>query len=194
MLWVLGGVGGFFLLIVLIVVGGIAYVAHNPALVWTKMIHAANPNLDIVSMDKGNRIITVHNKETGETFSLTFDDVKNGRLSMKSSNGRATFTINGGSTKLPAWVPDYPGSDPQSTFSAEGQGGESGTFTFKTRDSSEKVTRFYQDHLQSAGLHVKVTVPRVLVAQDDTNKHNLTVVIAGEGSDTTVQVTYATNK
>jgi hypothetical protein len=193
-LWILVGIGGFFLLIVLIVVGGIAYVAHNPALVMTKLITASNPNLEVVSVDNGSRLMTIHDKKTGETFTLTFDDVKNGRLSMKSSNGRATFTMNGGSAKLPAWVPEYPGSDPQSTFSAEGQGGQSGTFTFKTRDSSEKVTRFYQDHLQSAGLHVKVTVPRVLVAQDDANKHNVTVVIAGEGSAITVQVTYATNK
>jgi hypothetical protein len=193
MLWVLVGVGGFFLLIVLIVVGGIAYVADNPAMVMTKLITASNPNLEVVSVDKGTRVITIHDKKTGETSTLTFDDVKNGRLTLKSSNGRATFNA-GGAAKLPAWVPNYPGSDPQSSFSAEGQGGESGTFTFKTGDSSEKVTRFYQDHLQSAGLHVTVTVPHVLVAQDGAKNHNVTVVIAGEGSDTTVQVTYVTNK
>jgi hypothetical protein len=193
-LWVLVGVGGFFLLLVLLVVGGITYVAHNPALVLTKMITASNPNVEVVSVDKGSRIITIHDKKTGETSTLTFDDVKNGKLTMKSSNGRATFTVGDGSAKLPAWVPAYPGSNPQSTFSAEGQGGESGTFTFKTRDSSENVTRFYQDQLQSAGLHVTVPVPRMLVAQDDAKKRTMTVVIAGEGSDTTVQATYATKK
>jgi hypothetical protein len=193
MLWVLVGVGGFFLLLVLLVVGGIAYVAHNPAMVMTKLITASNPNLEVVSVDKGSRVITIHNKTTGETSTLTFDDVKNGRLTMKSSNGRAAFNV-GGSAKLPAWVPNYPGSDPQSSFSAEGQGGESGTFTFKTRDSSENVTRFYQDHLQSAGLHVTVPVPHMLVAQDDAKKRTMTVVIAGEGSDTTVQATYATKQ
>lgn len=194
LLWVLVGVGGFFLLIVLIIVGGIAYVAHNPALVLTKMITASNPNVEVVSVDKGSRLITIHDKTTGDTYTLTFDDVKNGRLRMKSSNGRASFTMGGGSAKLPAWVPNYPGSDPQSSFSAEGQGGESGTFSFKTTDSSEKVTRFYQDEFRSAGLHVTVTVPHVLVAQDDSKKHNMTVVIAGEGSNITVQVTYATNR
>jgi|HubBroStandDraft_4_1064222.scaffolds.fasta_scaffold665178_1 hypothetical protein len=193
MLWVLVGVGGFFLLIALIVVGGIAYIARNPALLVTKMIHASNPNLDVVSVDKGSRLITVHNKETGETFTLTLDDVKNGKLTMKSSNGQATFNA-GGSAKLPAWVPNYPGSDPQSSFSAEGQGGESGTFTFKTGDSTEHVTRFYQDHLQSAGLHVTVPVPHMLVAQDDAKRRTMTIVIAGEGRDTMVQATFATKK
>lgn len=193
MLWILVGVGGFFLLLVLLVVGGIAYVAHNPALLVTKMIHASNPNLEVVSVDQGTHLITVHNKETGETFSLTLDDVKNGKLTMKSSNGRATFKVGGGA-KLPAWVPNYPGSDPQSSFSAEGQGGESGTFTFKTSDSSEKVTRFYQDQLQSAGLHVTTTTPRVLVARDEADKHSITVVIAGDSGAITVQVTYATKK
>ena len=80
-------------------------------------------------------------------------------------------------------------------FPPQGEDGESGTFSFKTTDSSEKVTRFYQDQFRSAGLHVTVTVePHVLVAQDDSKKHNMTVVIAGEGSNITVQVTYATNR
>jgi hypothetical protein len=193
LLWVLVGVGGFFLLLALIVVVGIAYVARNPALVMTKVITAANPNVEVITVNKGSQQITLRDKKTGETYNVTFDDVKNGRISMKSSNGAASFSIGGGA-KVPAWVPEYPGSDPQSAFSAQGRDGASGTFTFKTPDSADKVTRFYQDQFQSSGLHISSRVQgsgSMLVAEDDAKKHTVTVIVGVDGSNTTVAVTYA---
>jgi hypothetical protein len=193
LLWVLVGIGGFFLLIALVVVGGIAYVARNPTLVMSKMITAANPNVEVISVNKGSQQITLRDKQTGETYNITFDDVKNGKFSMKGSNGRATFSM-GGRAKVPAWVPEYPGSDPQSAFSAQGQDGVSGTFTFKTRDPADKVTRFYQDQFQSAGLHITANAHSsgsMLVAEDDAKKHSITVIVSAESSNTTVAVTYA---
>jgi hypothetical protein len=193
LLWVLVGIGGFFLLIALIVVGGIAYVARNPALVMTKVITAANPNVEVLSVNKGSQQISLRDKKTGETYSISFDDVKNGKISMKSGNGRASITMGGGA-KVPAWVPDYPGSDPQSAFSAQGQDGETGTFTFKTRDPVDKVTKFYEDQFHSSGLHITSSAQgtgSMLVAQDDAKKHTLTVIVGVDTSNTTVAVTYA---
>jgi hypothetical protein len=195
LLWVLVGIGGFFLLIALVVVGGIAYVARNPTLVMSKMIAAANPNVEVISVNKGSQQITLRDKKTGESYNITFDDVKNGKFSMKSSNGRATFTM-GGKAKAPAWVPEYPGSDPQSAFSAQGQDSDSGTFTFKTRDPSDKVTRFYQDQLPNSGLKISSHVTTsgsssMLVAEDDAKKHTVTVIVSADNTNTTVAVTYA---
>ena len=195
LLWVLVGIGGFFLLIALVVVGGIAYVARNPTLVMSKMITAANPNVEVISVNKGSQQITLRDKKTGESYNITFDDVKNGKFSMKGSNGRATFTM-GGKAKAPAWVPEYPGSDPQSAFSARGQDGDSGTFTFKTRDSSDKVTKFYQDQLPSSGLKITSNVTTsgsgsMLVAEDDAKRHTVTVIVSADSNNTTVAVTYA---
>jgi hypothetical protein len=193
LLWVLVGIGGFFLLIALIVVGGIAYVARNPALVMTKVITAANPNVEVLSVNKGSQQISLRDKKTGETYSISFDDVKNGRISMKSGNGRASITMGGGA-KAPAWVPDYPGSDPQSAFSAQGQDGETGTFTFKTRDPVDKVTKFYEDQFHSSGLHITSSAQgtgSMLVAEDDAKKHTVTVIVGVDTSNTTVAVTYA---
>ena len=193
LLWVLVGIGGFFLLIALIVVGGIAYVARNPALVMTKVITAANPNVEVLSVNKGSQQISLRDKKTGETYSISFDDVKNGKISMKSGNGRASITMGGGA-KVPAWVPDYPGSDPQSAFSAQGQDGETGTFTFKTRDPVDKVTKFYEDQFHSSGLHITSSAQgtgSMLVAEDDAKKHTVTVIVGVDTSNTTVAVTYA---
>jgi hypothetical protein len=200
LLWVLVGCGGLLLLIGMVVVGGIAYVAHNPARFMTKMITAANPNVEVVSVDNGSQRITLRDKKTGKVYNITFNDAKNGRFSM-SSDDHASFNI-GGRAKVPAWVPDYPNSSPQASFSAQGNEGNTGTFSFKTSDSSEKVIKFYQDGFQSSGLKITTNMIHqegqsstgVMAAEDDAKKHTVTVVIGMEGRDTTVQLTYAAKK
>jgi hypothetical protein len=201
LLWVLVGVGGFFLLIALVVIVGIAYIARNPELAMTKMITAANPNVEVVSVDKRSREIILRDKQTGKTYNISFDDAKRGKFSMREGGGRASLTF-GGDANVPTWVPEYRGSDPHAAFSAQGSQGDSGTFTFKTRDTVDKVTKFYQDQFQSSGLEITTNVTHheaqssggMLVAQDVAKKHTVTVIIGVEGSQTTVAVTYVTNK
>jgi hypothetical protein len=168
----------------------------------TKLITAANPNVEVISVNKGSQQITLRDKQTGKTYNISFDDAKHGKFSVKDDHGQESVTFGGGDAKVPAWVPDYPGSNPQTAFSARGHDGESGTFTFKTVDPSDKVTKFYQDQFQSAGLDITTNVTHqeagssggMLVAQDNKKKHSVTVIIGVDGSDTTVAVTYVTNK
>jgi hypothetical protein len=117
---------------------------------------------------------------------------------MKGSDGHSSFSI-GGEAKIPAWVPDYPGSHPQAAFAAKGDDGESGTFTFKTSDSEAKVVRFYRDQFQSLGMHISsdATTGRngtAVVAEDEAKKHTVTAIVGLDGSRTTVVVTYVTNR
>jgi hypothetical protein len=108
----------------------------------------------------------------------------------------------GGRAKVPAWVPEYPGSNPQSAFSARGKDGEGGTFVFKTKDSPEQVSKYYQDQFQASGMKISDNNAyqsgrgntRLLEAQDESNRHTVTVMISGGGNETPVTVTYATNK
>lgn len=117
---------------------------------------------------------------------------------MRSSSRRGSFSIGGGA-KVPAWVPDYPGSDPRSAFSAQGSQGESGSFTFKTRDQPDKVIKFYRDWFQTSGLNLTTNITSdephqaaaTLVAEDDAKSRSVTVIVGREASDTTVSVTYA---
>jgi len=200
LLWVLAGCGGLLFLIAVIVVGGIAYIAHDPAKFMTKMITTANPNVEVMSVDKGTQRITLRDKKTGQVYTITFNDAKNGRFTM-SGDEHASLTF-GGRAKVPAWVPDYPNSNPQASFSAQGTQGDSGTFTFKTGDSSDRVLKFYQDQFQSSGLKITTNMTHqegqtstgMLVAEDNAKKHTVTVVIGVEGHETTVAVTYVANK
>jgi hypothetical protein len=212
--WVLGGLGGCLVLVIICVIGAYFFIAHkakqagidtdllkrNPALAAAKIMVAANPNVEMVSADEGRQEITVRDKQTGKTYSVSFEDAKNGKLVFKE-DGKTTMTV-GGKAKLPSWVPDYPGSDPQGAFNASGVDVDAGTFGFKTKDSSDKVVQYYQDQFKTLGLKVTSNVTTqdgkssagMLSAQDEASKHNVIVVVGVDDGETTVSVTYTTNK
>jgi hypothetical protein len=227
--WILIGVGGFFLVIILAIAGLGFFVVHkakqagldtdlirrSPGLAVAKMAVAANPNVELVTADEGKQQITVRDKQTGQVITMSFDDAKNGKFTFKE-NGKEAVTISGangtlemksadgtvkigGNAKLPAWVPDYPSSEPQGAFTAQGKDGDSGSFAFKIKDASEKVVKFYQDQFQSSGFKVTSNVTSqngqssggLLIAEDAANKHTITVIIGQDGGETSVSVTYA---
>jgi hypothetical protein len=148
LLWILLGVGGFFALIIVVLLAGGLFIAHKAR--------------------------------------------QSGGLQINSGDG--TIQI-GGAAKIPTWVPDYPGSKPQTAFSAQGKDGRSGTFMFKTPDSADHVTKFYRDQLEGSGLSVTAVVnsgaSQVLTAEDEAKHHNVTVMAGGRGGETSVTVTYA---
>jgi hypothetical protein len=204
LLWVLVGIGGCFALIVIAVLAGGLFLVHkakqagvdpelmqrNPALAATKIMTAMNPDVEYVSMDEGKQEIVLREKKTGNTYTISFDDARKGRFKMKQ-NGKETVTI-GGDAKIPTWVPDYPGSNPQGAFAAQGHDGQSGTFTFKTRDSAEKVTKYYQDEFQASGLKItNLLQDHMVTAQDASEMHTVVVLTGIDGGETAVTVTYS---
>jgi hypothetical protein len=120
--------------------------------------------------------------------------IRQSNFELKSADG--TIQI-GGDAKIPTWVPDYPGSSPQTAFAAQGKSGRSGTFMFKTEDSADHVTKFYRDQLEASGLSVTAVVnsgtSQVITAEDGAKHHTVTVMANGRGNETSVNVTY-TNK
>jgi hypothetical protein len=96
---------------------------------------------------------------------------------------------------IPAWVPIYPGSSPESIFSARGREHEGGAFAFQTIDSADKVYAYYQDRFRSSGLKVNVVAQdSVLVARDKSKRRSITASIGTQANQTSVTVNYATNK
>jgi hypothetical protein len=123
----------------------------------------------------------------GITFQARGNDGKNARIEF------------GTSSKLPSWVPVYPGSDATATFAikASGDGGEGGNFTFTTSDSGSHVKEFYQNKFKELGMKVNLETTSdeagMMIATDDgtENKRSLTVVVGNDHSGlTTVNVTY----
>ena len=84
---------------------------------------------------------------------MSFNDLQHGRFHMdvRGDNG-ASLEIGGDASKIPSWIPAYPGSKPEVAFSGSSDQGEGGTFTFKTPDSPQDVMKFYQDKINGLGL------------------------------------------
>jgi hypothetical protein len=212
LIWVLAGCGG--LIVLAMIVGGLAmyYIAHkasqvahmvekNPALAVTRMLAAANPEVDVVSVDEDKGKITVREKKTGKTMTMDFADAQKGKfvfeqdgqklqmearadgdkgsLEFKSGDGSMKFQTGAGSEKLPDWIPVYPGSTPQGAFSLHKADTKetSGSFHFTTKDSVEQVTRYYEDALKKTGMKVSTNT----VQQD--GKTGLGVVTADEAGN-----------
>ncbi|HUI56398.1 MAG TPA: hypothetical protein VLY04_15590 [Bryobacteraceae bacterium] len=131
---------------------------------------------------------------------LSFDRSRNGGLAItaRGADGKPA-TVEFGTTvgKLPSWVPEYPGSKSQSTFSIRGSGqgeGEGGNFTFTTSDSTSKVLSFYEDKCKGLDMKVNLSTASgeggMIIATDEGEKRSLTVVVGSGGGQTTVNVTY----
>jgi len=214
--WILVAVLGLFLIAV---VGGGILLVHkakqagfdaelmrdNPGLATAKLLVATNPDLEIVSSDDGRSLITIRQKSTGKTMTVTFDDMKRGNFTFRADDGAAseslTLGAGGGTTqaKLPPWVPAYPNSKPVGVFSLNATASASGSFKFQTRDAAADVVAFYERELKQAGFHITANITGAmgtssggLISGDDAASNRTVVVAVGSGNDgTTVSVTYS---
>ena len=179
----------------------------NPGYTGAKMAVSMNPDVEIVSSDDRSGTIVVRDKKTGKTTSMKFDPDKKtlvvtdengktatmttsgegatGGMEVKSSEG--TMKIGANADKAPDWVPSYPGSSPQDTYSATNPNEQTGAFTFPTSDAPEKVISFYEDQLKSRGFTVsKMTGPSegktggMVSGQDKANHRNVVATVGTE--------------
>jgi hypothetical protein len=151
----------------------------NPGMAAAELIVRANPDLELVSADEKTSTLTVKNKKTGEVVTFNAEDIKNGKLSVKTDKGSATFdasggkdgatvkvtdekgqehvsTFGGGGPKnLPSWVPVYPGSTSQGTYDTSGPQGHTAAFSVTTKDSVDKVADWYESQLKASGFKVE---------------------------------------
>ncbi len=224
--WILIGVVAFMFVAVVLAVGTLYFVGRkvarditsNPAAAVTRLIAAANPDVDVLKYDEGRGIITVRDKKSGKTFTMNFEDVKNGKfvmqeegkpavtmetsasgLDVKSAEGNLKIGTGG---KAPDWVPGYPGSNPEGTFAMQGNEGETGSYHFKTKDGADKILSFYSDALGKAGLKVNSTTSSengkvsggMVMGDDEAKKRSAMVTVAAEDGESNVSVTFSVKK
>ncbi len=214
LIWVLVILVGLFVLGGIAIVGAGYFVVHkarqagldpelmqrNPGLAFSKLIAAANPDVEVLKTDDSAGNITLRNRKDGKVITLSFDDLKNGKFNMRAfdENGKSATVEFGGDVKLPAWVPEYPGSKPVTTFAARGDSndeqGEGGNFSFTTSDAAEKVVAFYQDKLREQGLKAEFTASGgeggMVVASNEDNTRSMQIIVGKSDNQTSVNVTY----
>jgi hypothetical protein len=199
--WILVGVLGLFLLCVVSLIGFGIFVARNPGMVMGKLITAANPNAEVVSTDMGSKTMRIRDKRTGQEVTVSFDDVKNGRIRFSATGDdgqEATVEIGGGAGQMPKWVPAYPGAKAQGNMTAKGQGadgaGEGGMVSFTTTDPASKVIDFYSTKCKEMGMNVDMSAVTndggTLVATDESGDRAIHVMVGGSRDNTTIALTF----
>lgn len=158
--WVWVGVLGVFGLCVLMIVVGVAITAHNvkngpptflSVIGAAKKLPSGNPNFEVVKADTTGNTVTFRDKKTGETLPINFDELKHGKIVLRSNRGLLTF--NAGTT-LPDWVPVYPGVTPEVKLTMDSADGDVGVATFSTKDLVKSVLSFYEQVLTQAGFKI----------------------------------------
>ncbi|MGH9593204.1 MAG: hypothetical protein ACRD5L_08940, partial [Bryobacteraceae bacterium] len=193
---------------------------NNPGLAVAKLAVAANPDLQTVSEDDGSGAITVRQKSTGDVLTLRFDAEKKTLVATDKDGKEVTFRVSGdkdtgsfevntdkgnvkfgasSSNNLPAWVPTYPGSSPQGTFSSQTPEGDQSTYSFKTKDGTEKVLDFYGKELANAGLQQTTRAAGaayggMLTAEDSAKGRTVMITVSNANEESNVGVTVVEKK
>jgi hypothetical protein len=190
---------------------------EDPVAATSRLIAAANPEIELVDADKDNRTVTFRNTETGEEFIFDYADIEEGRFEFTSGDettsleldtdaeggGGMTIRTDDGETttygsaaaEQPDWVPVYPGTEPRGTYSSETPAMNAGAFSFETGDTLEQVLDFYAAELEAGGFTIqnRTTTPTgaLLVAAtgDEARSATVTATIEDDGVSAMVNFT-----
>jgi len=150
----------------------------NPAMASAKTMVKLNPEWELVDSDDDAGTLTIRDKKSGKETTVDFKDVEQGKISFKSGEeemtvgmekddqGGGAFTVrdkegksrfrvgSGGADELPAWLPRYPGTEPEGTVLSSSGDKVQGGYGFKTGDDLDQVIAFYEDALEDDGFEI----------------------------------------
>jgi hypothetical protein len=149
-----------------------------------------------MKLDASNRLVVTDDK--GKTATITADQHA-GSLEIKGDDGN--LKLGGAADKAPNWVPAYPGVTPTANFSASSNLEQTGSFSFVTSDSTDKVMSFYSDALKNSGFKLSNTttnsngkVAGFLSGTSDADKRSVMVTFSAENDGTHVGVAFSSKQ
>jgi hypothetical protein len=207
--WVGIGCGTILVLIVIVIallVGKckrfVEEVQANPEKAAAEMVVNFNPDLDMVSQDDATGQMTIRNNKTGETVTLDYADIAEGRLTVTDGDGTVSQIGTGSAEQAPSWVPRLPDSESAlSVFHRESDSEISGVLSIKTKMSPEEVEAVFEDAAEKEGMSssgsksvsMNNTVSKTLVYQGGSKTLNVQITGSG-GKPLMVQVAYTEKK
>ncbi len=202
--WLYGllGCGGLILVVIILVVALGAYIwqkaPKTEGQMVAKIIEMANPDIEIVNLDEAAGSVTVKDKKTGKTTTISLDDAKQGKISFTSEDTGESVTFGAGAAEqLPSWVTPYPGATAQGGITGKKEGANSGSVNYTTTDSVSQVAEFYKQKLNDQGFQLKddSQMPSsdsfaMVVGSSADEKRTLTVSASNSEGQTTIQLTF----
>ena len=185
----------------------------SPVTSTAKLIVGMNPDLELVKADETTKEITIKDKKSGQTMTVSLDDLKQGKFKVSDDKGNVTTidptsakgqitmkgadgsVVIGGETSLPAWLPVYPGAKASAGGMRSEKGDQvSGTAMAETTDAVAKVKEFYQGKLKDAGFDLTATLDTPesvsLSASKKDSHQSLQVTITRSDSKTLIMSIY----
>jgi hypothetical protein len=206
--WILAGVLGLVLLagIAVVATGVFIYkqakdAADNPTAALAKIAAMVNPNVEVLGVDEANGKVTIKDKESGKTVTISIDDLKQGKLEVQTDEG----TVRVGAdvdAKTPGFVPLYPGAKRNNVISTDSPEAEGGTVVLEVKEEFGKVKAWYEEQISKGGFDTKSATTTtnsdgpsaVLMAAKNDDKATLHIVINTEAELTRATIIYALKK
>lgn len=117
----------------------------NPAKAAAENMVARHPGLEKVAMDDAAGRMTLRLKDSGETVTLGYPEIGQGKIPFKDAAGTLLPPGPGDLSKIPAWVPRYPAAtDERAVFHDEDRSRILGILTAQTTDSNEDISKFFE--------------------------------------------------
>ncbi len=203
--WILVG------LLALMMLAGIAVVAtgvffakqaaSNPVAMVAKIAAMANPNIEVLSVDEASGKVTIKDKETGKTVTVSLDDLQQGKLEVSTEEGKVQMGANV-DAKIPQWVPVYPGAKQQNLMSTQTAEADGGTIMLEVKEEFGKVKAWYEEQIKAGGFDSKMSTltegsegpGAMLIASKNDEKQSLHVILNTEPEFTRVTLTFGSKK
>jgi hypothetical protein len=162
---------------------------NNPETAAAKLFVAASPDLELVGEDTAAGTMTVKYKSTGETVTVSYADLAQGKLVKTNSNGEEVIfngqgadgqgsmvtkssdgtTVMGNDASLvlpPAWVLTHPSAKPMSGgMRTETNDAIKGTMMAQSDTSVTELKDYYETELKAKGYTVQTNVTNSDTAQ-----------------------------
>ena len=176
-------------------------VASAPVATMAKIAALANPNIEVLAVDEATEKVTIKDKETGKTVTISLDDLRQGKLEVSSEEGKIQVGANL-DAKIPQWVPVYPGAKQQNLISTQTAEADGGTIMLEVKEDFGKVKAWYEEQIKAGGFDSKMVTSTegsegpgaMLIASKNDEKQSLHVILNTEPEFTRATITFGSKK
>jgi len=175
--------------------------ASNPVAMMAKIAAMANPNIEVLSVGEASGKVTIKDKESGKTVTVSLDDLKQGKLEISGEDGKIQVGANV-DAKIPQWVPIYPGAKQQNVMSTQTAEADGGTIMLEVKEEFGKVKAWYEERIDAGGFESKMVTSTegsegpgaMMVASKNDEKQSLHIMLNTEPEFTRATITFGSKK